>query len=83
MKTPKKAKGKFLFYFFLIFLLLTILQISCQKNHIQTAWDAVQIIESRITPPVFPEREYRVTDFGAVGDSVTACFEPFKKAKSH
>ncbi len=80
MTIPQKAKTGFLFSCPLIFLLFVFSQISCQKVQIQTGWDAVQAIESRISPPKFPAREYLVTDFGAVSDSVTPCFEPFKKA---
>jgi len=43
-------------------------------------WDLLPEILSRIVPPTFPDRDFVVTDYGAVGDSVTDCNPAFKKA---
>jgi polygalacturonase len=43
-------------------------------------WDLLPDILSRIVPPTFPDRDFKVTDYGAVGDGVTDCREAFKKA---
>jgi len=43
-------------------------------------WGQVPEILSRIVPPTFPDRDFKVTDYGAVGDGVTDCNEAFKKA---
>jgi polygalacturonase len=43
-------------------------------------WDLVGEILSRIVPPTFPNRDFKVTDYGAVGDGVTDCNPAFKKA---
>jgi len=43
-------------------------------------WDLVPEILSRIVPPTFPNRDFNVTDYGAVGDGVADCNEAFKKA---
>ncbi|MHC4199009.1 MAG: glycoside hydrolase family 28 protein [Planctomycetota bacterium] len=43
-------------------------------------WGQVPGILSRIVPPTFPDRAFKVTDYGAVGDGVTDCNEAFKKA---
>ncbi|MHC4750638.1 MAG: glycoside hydrolase family 28 protein [Planctomycetota bacterium] len=37
------------------------------------------VILSRIVPPTFPDRDFIVTDYGAVGDGVTDCNPAFKK----
>lgn len=44
------------------------------------AWQQLPKILARIVPPVFPDRQFPVTDFGAVGDGTTDCTEAFKKA---
>jgi hypothetical protein len=43
-------------------------------------WALVPDILSRIVPPTFPDRDFVVTDYGAVGDGVTDCNPAFKKA---
>ena len=43
-------------------------------------WALVPEILSRIVPPTFPNRDFIVTDYGAVGDGVTDCNPAFKKA---
>lgn len=44
------------------------------------SWDALPQILERIRPPQFPEREFVITQFGAVGDNATDCTEAFRKA---
>jgi polygalacturonase len=46
----------------------------------QSGWDVVPSILKRISPPVFPQRDFNVTSFGAVGDGATDCSRAFKKA---
>jgi hypothetical protein len=43
-------------------------------------WALVSEILSLIVPPTFPDRDFVVTDYGAVGDGVTDCNPAFKKA---
>lgn len=43
-------------------------------------WGKVAGIRARIKPPVFPERDFKVTDFGAVGDGITTNTGAFKAA---
>ena len=43
-------------------------------------WSQVPKILARIKPPVFPKRDFPVTDFGAVGDGARDCTEAFQKA---
>ena len=49
---------------------------SDQKN----GWDLLPEILARIVPPTFPDRDFNVTDYGAVGDGATDCKAAFKKA---
>jgi polygalacturonase len=44
------------------------------------AWASVPDILQRIVPPVFPEREFDITDFGAVADADTLSTDAFKQA---
>src|SRR5216683_4924148 len=43
-------------------------------------WSQVPKILARIKPPVFPKRDFTVTDFGAVGDGTKDCTEAFQRA---
>ena len=44
------------------------------------AWSEVPAILKRIVPPRFPNREFGVANFGAVGDGVTDCTPAFQDA---
>jgi polygalacturonase len=44
------------------------------------AWGQVPAILQRIKPPVFPQRDFDITRFGAVGDGKTDCTEAFRRA---
>ena len=50
---------------------------ACRVN---AGWEQVPEILSRIYAPQFPERDFYITDYGAVGDGQTDCTEAFKKA---
>lgn len=45
-----------------------------------TGWDAVPAILSRIVPPTFPERDFVVTNYGAIGDGIQNCTPAFRDA---
>jgi len=44
------------------------------------AWERVPQILARIRPPVFPERDFDITRFGATGDGKTDCTAAFRRA---
>src|SRR5918912_1946912 len=44
------------------------------------AWAQVPKILQRIKSPVFPDRDFDITRFGAVGDGQTDCTESFRRA---
>ena len=45
-----------------------------------SGWDAVPGILARIKPPMFPDRAFDVTRYGAVGDGATDCTAAFRAA---
>jgi polygalacturonase len=56
------------------FLLVLILCISGSSNPEQNAgWSAAQQILREIKPPVFPKRDFDISEFGAVGDGKSDC----------
>ncbi len=45
-----------------------------------SGWDAAAAIVERIKPPVFPDRQFEVTKYGAKGDGATDCYKAFAAA---
>ncbi len=43
-------------------------------------WALVPTILSRINPPVFPDRDFNIINFGAVGNGLVDCTKAFNKA---
>lgn len=63
------------------FLFLTgIAILSCTSKNPDISWDNVDEILSRIVSPQFPEKDYDIRDFGAVGDGLTDCTDALAKA---
>ena len=50
------------------------------SNAAEAGWDQVPGILSRIKPPTFPNRDFVITAYGAVGDGKADCSEAFRKA---
>ena len=44
------------------------------------SWDQVPAILARIQPPVFPNRDFEITRYGAVGDAAKDCTEALAQA---
>lgn len=67
--------------FFVLLTLATITLLSAEDSIAQPAgWESVPKILKRIIPPHFPNRDFDVTKFGAVGDGVTDCTQAFADA---
>ncbi|MEU7898069.1 glycosyl hydrolase family 28 protein [Nonomuraea sp. NPDC049152] len=43
-------------------------------------WDQVPAILARVVPPTFPDRTFRITDYGAKPDNTTDCTTAFRDA---
>ncbi|MCE5230676.1 glycoside hydrolase family 28 protein [bacterium] len=72
-------------YISFVVLLALVLAVGCSsvgslRIGTQAGWRAVPEILSRIVPPQFPDRDYVVTDFGAVADGRTDSRPAFAKA---
>ena len=63
-----------------LFLILLVCPTVAHISFGQTGWDNVPSILKRISPPVFPQRDFNVTSFGAVGDGATDCSSAFRQA---
>ena len=53
---------------------------STSSNDSQDPWVQVPHTLSRIRPPQFPDRQFNITQFGAVGDNKTDCTQAFQSA---
>lgn len=51
-----------------------------QADPAKHGWDQLDEILAQIEEPVFPDREFAITDFGAQGDGDTDCHEAFSQA---
>lgn len=62
------------------YLLIAFLMTLINNSFAQSNWDKANEIVKQLNPVTFPDKEYFVTDFGAVGDHKTPCKEAFEKA---
>ena len=67
---------------FLILGCLTVISLSLsrQSDSVVHGWDALPALLKEISPPVFPNKDFPVTNYGAIGDGKTDCSIAFKKA---
>src|SRR5215471_15195070 len=54
--------------------------ISLLNDDSSRAWDQLPEILARIKPPVFPDRDFLITKFGAAGNNATDCTDAFRRA---
>ena len=78
--TPVKAVTENISYALLTLALLAGSTYSAPAVESAKGWDLLPEILKRIVPPSFPDRDFSVTDYGAVGDGVTDCNPAFQKA---
>jgi polygalacturonase len=53
---------------------------TAQVSEQSTGWQLCAKIQKRIVPPVFPDKDFVVTKYGAVGDGKTDCTQALKDA---
>lgn len=65
----------------LFFILSALFLSSCQRQaSLSDPWDQLPAILSGIQAPQFAERDFRIEDFGAVGDGIADCSQAFTDA---
>ena len=69
-------------YYLILLIYLSLLSCvnSSVRDEINKGWSTADEILKDLKSPVFPDKVYIITDFGAVGDSITDCTDSFKKA---
>ena len=67
-------------YFIIKYLLIIFLALNITVAQENKGWENADKIVNSIIVPLFPERDYNITDFGAVGDGVTDCLPAIKEA---
>ena len=63
---------------FIILFLLCVVPAASQS--LNTGWDQVPGIINNISEPTFPDRDFIITDFRALGDGTTDCTDAFREA---
>jgi polygalacturonase len=71
---------KFFYYLFLLIILFVHSFTRAQAIDTTDGWNNLDAILKNIIPPSFPDKDYDVTKFGAVGDGITDCSQAFKDA---
>jgi polygalacturonase len=66
--------------FLLPLLILALYPSGASRSGQPSGWGSVQEILKEIAPPVFPERNFAITEFFAVGDGKTDCTEGIRRA---
>ena len=57
-----------------------VLSMSLFSRMAMAGWDDVPAILARIRPPVFPNRDFDITKYGAVGDGIKDCSKAIQEA---
>lgn len=61
-------------------LAMILLLFTCRPAQETSGWDEAATIMKRIVPPTFADRDFLITDYGAVADGKTDCTEAFATA---
>lgn len=66
---------------FLTPVIISVLILSaCNQSKDTMGWEYVDEILKEINPPEFPDADFIITDYGAIGDSITDCSDAFQQA---
>jgi polygalacturonase len=64
----------------IVLLFVTLICIIISDCFAKDDWKQMEKILNRIKPPVFPDMDFNITNYGAIGDGKTDCTQAFKKA---
>jgi polygalacturonase len=79
--TSKKATPTIKFYIILPLIACLIL-LATSASQAKGGWEQADKILSRIKAPTFPDKDFNITNYGAVGDGVKNCADAINKAIS-
>jgi len=81
MKSIKKrfAKSINIYFKILLYKIVFVFFISCANTSVNH-WSKVPEILEQIKPPVFPDKDFLITNYGAIGNGKIRCDDAFKKA---
>lgn len=66
---------------YFVFLMIPGLLFTCHRPYPgESGWNQTASILNQITLPVFPDQEFSITNFGAIGDGMTDCTVAFRQA---
>ena len=77
---PMNTAPRYCIVIVLCCLLAISLSVSQQPGSVPQGWDALPALLQKICSPVFPHKDFPITDYGAVGDGKTDCSMAFTKA---
>lgn len=80
MKIPKKYSSRIVLITLVCTACFLIRGCAGKKTTVDDPWEELDKIKSQINPPKFPDREFLITDYGAVGDAETKNTGAFKEA---
>ncbi len=75
-----RARKRIIFLPIVLLTLSTASSFSQESAVAQQGWKTLPAILKRIVPPTFPNRDYDITTFGAVGDGVSDCSAAIARA---
>jgi len=67
-------------HFFLQLFILFVVTGCTQTNQSEEGWGKIEALIHEIKEPAFPDKEFNVISYGAVGDGLTDCTDAFKNA---
>jgi polygalacturonase len=78
----KQKLFKLVYYRFILSIIMMVSALSCSHStpgH-EKGWDVLPEILNQIKPPVFPAKDFPITDYGAKGDGQSDCTDAFNFA---
>lgn len=78
--TRKKTATPAVKSFIILTLMFSFILFAGSNSFAKSGWEQADKILNRIKAPTFPDRDFNITDYGALGDGSTDCTQAFKNA---